>query len=140
MVLYAEDIMRKNGEMLDENVSALKASVVMSEKHNGYVIVGSNNIPKGIVTEWDFINKVVSKNLNPEKVKLKEIMTSPLTYVKPDTPMDRVADLMANKGIRRLLVIDNDKLTGIITSRDVLKYFREYVMDVVEIASKFGIR
>ena len=67
-------------------------------------------------------------------------MTSPLTYVKPDTPMDKVADLMANNGIRRLLVVDNGKLIGIITSRDILKYFRDYVMDVVEIASKFGIR
>ncbi len=140
MVLYAEDIMRKNKEILDGNTSALQASIIMSEKHNGYVIVGKDNVPEGIVTEWDFINKVVSKKIDPEKIKLKDIMTSPLTYVKPDTPMDKVADLMANNGIRRLLVVNNDKLVGIITSRDILKYFRDYVMDVVDIASKFGIR
>ncbi len=132
--------MRKNKEILDGNTSALQASIIMSEKHNGYVIVGSDNVPEGIVTEWDFINKVVSKKIDPEKIKLKDIMTSPLTYVKTDTPMDKVADLMANNGIRRLLVVNNDKLVGIITSRDILKYFRDYVMDVVDIASKFGIR
>ncbi len=132
--------MRKNKEILDGNTSALQASIIMSEKHNGYVIVGKDNVPEGIVTEWDFINKVVSKKIDPEKIKLKDIMTSPLTYVKPDTPMDKVADLMANNGIRRLLVVNNDKLVGIITSRDILKYFRDYVMDVVDIASKFGIR
>ena len=132
--------MRENKEILDGNISALQASIIMSEKHNGYVIVGNDNVPEGIVTEWDFINKVISKKIDPEKIKLKDIMTSPLTYVRPDTPMDKVADLMANNGIRRLLVVDNDKLIGIITSRDILKYFRDYVMDVVDIASKFGIR
>ncbi len=140
MVLYAEDIMRKNDEIMDGNISALNASIIMAEKHNGYVIVGDNNIPEGIVTEWDFINKVISKKIDPAKIKIKEIMAKPLIYVEMNTPMDKVADLMANKGIRRLLVINDNKLAGIITSRDILKYFRDYVMDVVEIASKFGIK
>ena len=67
-------------------------------------------------------------------------MTTPLTSVTSDTPMEKVANLMAKKGIRRLLVIDKGKISGIITSRDILKFFSEYVSNMVEIASKFGIR
>ena len=82
----------------------------------------------------------VSKNKNPAKVQLSEIMTAPLTSVPSDTPMEKIANLMAKNGIRRLLVIDDGELSGIITSRDILKFFSDYVSDMVEIASKFGIR
>ena len=75
------------------------------------------NYQVGIVTEWDYINKVLSQEADPSRVLLKEIMTAPLTSVTSDTPMEKVASLMAKKAIRRLLVIDNNKLSGIITSR-----------------------
>ena len=140
MVLYAEDIMRKDFQIVEGDINALEGSNIMAEKKQGFLIIGSGKIPEGIVTEWDFINKIVSKNQNPEKIPLREIMTTPLTSVPSDTPMEKVANLMAKKGIRRLLVIDEGKLSGIITSRDILKFFSDYVSDMVEIASKFGIR
>ncbi|WP_337861193.1 CBS domain-containing protein [Ferroplasma sp.] len=140
MVLYAEDIMRKNCQIVDGSISAFEGSRIMAEKQQGFVIIGKENVPEGIVTEWDFINKILSKKIDPSKITLKEIMTSPLTSVPSDTPMEKIANLMAGKGIRRLIVVDNNKLSGIITSRDILKFFSEYVSDMVEIASKFGIR
>ena len=59
MVLYAEDIMRKNCQIVDGNTSALEGSKMMAEKQQGYIIVGNENIPAGIVTEWDYINKIL---------------------------------------------------------------------------------
>ena len=140
MVLYAEDIMRKDCQVVDGNMNALAGSNIMAERQQGFLIIGTDKVPEGIVTEWDFINKIISKNKRPEDVNLKEIMTTPLTSVPSDTPMEKVANLMAKRGIRRLLVIDNGKISGIITSRDILKFFSDYVSDMVEIASKFGIR
>ncbi|AGO61761.1 CBS domain-containing protein [Ferroplasma acidarmanus] len=140
MVLYAEDIMRKNCQIINGNTSALEGSKHMAANREGYIIVGDGKIPEGIVTEWDYINKVLSLEADPSRVLLKDIMTAPLTSVTSDTPMEKVASLMAKKAIRRLLVIDNNKLSGIITSRDIIKFFNEYVEDMVEIASKFGTR
>jgi CBS domain-containing protein len=140
MVLYAEDIMKKNCHIIDGSISAFEGSRIMAEKQQGYVIIGTDNVPEGIATEWDFINKILSKGIDPRKITLKEIMTHPLTSVPSNTPMEKVANLMASKGIRRLLVVDNNKLSGIITSRDILKFFSDYVSDMVDIASKFGIR
>jgi CBS domain-containing protein len=140
MVLYAEDIMRKDCLIVSGDKSSLEGSKLMAERQQGYIIVGNNKIPEGIVTEWDYVNKIISKKVNPSSIPLREIMTTPLTSVPSDTPMEKVANLMAQKGIRRLLVIDDNKLSGIITSRDILKFFSEYVSDMVEIASKFGIR
>jgi len=132
--------MGKNCQIVSGDKSALEGSKLMAERQQGYIIVGNDKIPEGIVTEWDYINKIISKKVDPSSIPLKEIMTTPLTSVPSDTPMEKVANLMAKKGIRRLLVIDDNKLSGIITSRDILKFFSEYVSDMVEIASKFGIR
>ncbi len=140
MVLYAEDIMRKNIGIFDENLSASEGAKIMASEHTGFIIVGNNNIPIGIITEWDYVNKIVAKDIDPKDIKLKDIMVSPLTYVPPDTPMEKIARTMSEKSIRRLPVIDVNKLVGVITSRDVLKFFDDYVTTMVDIASKFGIR
>ena len=140
MVLYAEDIMRKNIRIFDENLSASEGARIMASNHTGFIIVGKNNVPEGIVTEWDYVNKVVAKDLDPKDIKLKSIMETPLTYVSPDTPMEKIAKIMSEHSIRRLPVIDVNKLAGVITSRDVIKFFNEYVTTMVDIASKFGIR
>lgn len=132
--------MHKDCDVIDTDITAYEASQIMSKNKVGYIITGNGGTPEGIATEWDFVNKIVAKKLDPSTVKLSEIVSSPLTSVPSDTPMEKIATLMAKKSIRRLLVIDNGKLSGVITSRDILKFFDEYVSDIVEIASKFGIR
>ena len=71
MVLYAEDIMRKDCQVVDGNMNALAGSNIMAERQQGFLIIGTNKVPEGIVTEWDFINKIISKNKRPEDVNLK---------------------------------------------------------------------
>ncbi|MEM0140084.1 MAG: CBS domain-containing protein [Ferroplasma sp.] len=139
MVLYGEDIMNTDCQIVDGNISAYEASLIMSENRNGYIIIGTGKTPSGIVTEWDFVNRVVSKKLDPESVKLKEIMSAPLKSVPSNTPIKKLVDLMAKNSIRRLLVIDDGELRGVITARDILKFFDDYVSNIVEIAAKFGI-
>ncbi|AAT43125.1 CBS domain-containing protein [Picrophilus oshimae] len=140
MVLYAEDIMHRDNRVYDPDTDCLTASKIMSDERHGYIIIGKNGKPEGIITEWDLINKVLARNINPEGIKLKDIMSTNLISVSSKTPMDRIADIMAINGIRRLLVIENGKFLGVITSRDILRFFHDYVKDVVDIASKFGIR
>ncbi len=140
MVLYAEDIMQKDNKVYDPRTDCLTASKIMASERHGYIIAGNDGKPVGIITEWDLINKVLAKGINPEDVKLGDIMSENLISVSAKTPMDKIADIMASNGIRRLLVIENGKFVGVITSRDILRFFHDYVKDVVDIASKFGIR
>ncbi len=104
--------------LMDE--SLLNASRRMLEYGVGSVVVMENGHPVGIVTEKDLVEKVISRNKVPSEVLLKDIMTSPLIVVNPHTSLREAAQLMLRKGIRRLPIVDNGKLVGIITDNDIL--------------------
>ncbi|MCL5782692.1 MAG: CBS domain-containing protein [Candidatus Thermoplasmatota archaeon] len=138
MVLYARDIMKEYTLMLSAETSAHEAAKIMSNDHVGFVIVQIDNKPHGVVTEWDFINKIIARDLDPRNVKLKDIMNTPLMSVDPKTPTDQVTVLMNKHGVRRLPVIENGKLIGVITSRDVLRIFKDYMDNLSDVIARFG--
>jgi CBS domain-containing protein len=138
MVLYARDIMKEYTFMMKEETTASQAAKIMSNDHVGFAIIERDGKPIGMVTEWDFVNKIVSKDLNPKEVLLKDIMNTPLMSVDPKTPTDQVTVLMSKKGVRRLPVIENGKLIGVITSRDVLRIFKDYMDNLSDVIARFG--
>ena len=138
MVLYARDIMKEYTSMMKEETTASQAAKIMSNDHVGFAIIERDGKPIGMVTEWDFVNKIVSKDLNPKEVLLKDIMNTPLMSVDPKTPTDQVTVLMSKKGVRRLPVIENGKLIGVITSRDVLRIFKDYMDNLSDVIARFG--
>ncbi|GGM74588.1 hypothetical protein GCM10007108_10670 [Thermogymnomonas acidicola] len=138
MVLYARDIMKKYTTMLPGDITALEAAKIMANDHVGFAIVHQNGELKGIVTEWDYVSKVVAKELDPSKVKLSEIMTQGVISATPDTPTDKITQIMSANNIRRLPIVENGKLVGVITSRDILRIFRDYMDNLSEIISRFG--
>ncbi|MEM0158586.1 MAG: CBS domain-containing protein [Thermoplasmataceae archaeon] len=138
MVLYARDIMREYTFMMREDTSVLEAAKVMSRDHVGFVIVERDGKPYGIVTEWDFVNRIVANGLDPKNVYLRDIMSAPLMAVSPKTPTDQVTVLMNKNGVRRLPVVENGKLIGVITSRDVLRIFKDYMDNLSDVIARFG--
>jgi len=86
----------------------------------GSIVVTEGGVPTGIVTERDMALKVLSKNRPAGEVKLKEIMSSPLVTVNAATSIDDAGKMMADKKIRRLLVLDDGEIIGIVTVRDLL--------------------
>ncbi|MCL4340588.1 MAG: CBS domain-containing protein [Candidatus Thermoplasmatota archaeon] len=138
MVLYAKDIMKEYKFMMGEDTTASQAAKVMSNDHVGFAIVQRDGKPIGIVTEWDFVNKIVARDLDPKAVKLSDIMNTPLMSVDPKTPTDQVTVLMSKNGVRRLPVVENGKLIGVITSRDVLRIFKDYMDNLSDVIARFG--
>ena len=128
MVLSAKDILEKNFISLSVTTSALEAARLMKSRHHGFVVVvGETGRPVGIVTEWDYMAKVVSEGKDASKLKLGDLMSTDIVWVKPDVDMDSLAQLMAEKGIRRILVIDQGRVIGVVTARVVLTRLREYI-------------
>src|SRR2546422_8901139 len=101
MVLIAKDIVEKDFLSLSRNTSALEAARQMKAKGNGFVIIASGGSPEGIVTEWDFLAKIMAEGKDPAGVKLGDIMTSNLVSVDGNEGIDQVAQIMTQKGIRR---------------------------------------
>ena len=88
----------------------------------GSVVVTENNTPVGIVTDRDFAIKVVAHAYNPT-TPVRKIMSSPLYSISPNESIRMIADFMYTRGIRKLPVIDNDIVIGIVTATDLVKQF-----------------
>jgi CBS domain-containing protein len=122
------DIMTKDLLIISENDTALKAAQLMSEKGVSSLIVLSDDQPIGIITERDFIKKVCLKELKLSAVKVGDMMSKIRTSASPDTSIDVAVQRMVNNRIRRLPIIDNGKLVGIITVTDLAKHLRTILL------------
>jgi IMP dehydrogenase len=128
MVLIAKDIVEKDFLSMAGETSCLEAAKKMKDQHHGFVVVVSKDgRPQGMVTEWDFLGKVLAENRDPSAVKLSDIMSPNLFTVKASEGIDNVAKMMADRGIRRVLVIENEKIIGAVTAKTILRRLEEYI-------------
>jgi len=126
MVENVDKIMTKKVVVCSPGASIMEAAKKMRDKVISSVVVVVNKKPVGIVTERDFTNKVVSENLDAKNNTVKEVMTSPVITIPPDTSIYYSDDYMNKKKFRRLPVVnENGELVGIITQRDLLNYFAQ---------------
>ncbi len=127
MVPVAKDVVEKDFISLQPDTSALEAARQMKAKRHGFAIIASPTGPVGIVTEWDYLSKIVAERKDASQVKLGEIMTRDLVGVDANDGLDQVAQLMAQRGIRRVLVLRNHQVIGLITASIMLSRLKEYI-------------
>lgn len=117
-----KDIMTKAVVSIDVAATITDAAKMMEDTKIGAIVVTENNTPVGIVTDRDFAIKVVAHAYNPT-TPVRMIMSSPLYSISPDESIRMIADFMYTRGIRKLPVIDNDKVIGIVTATDLVRQF-----------------
>ncbi len=118
------DIMTREVVNLDAGMTAIEvARLIVEHKIEGFPVTEEGKLV-GIVTGWDLLTKVLSKGLNPSKVKVKDFMTSSPITCTPEYSVLEAAKLMAKHGIKRIPVVENGKVVGIFTSYDVTLYRR----------------
>lgn len=107
---------------IGEDQGVVEAAKVMSKQGIGAVIVSSaDGQPVGIITERDLVFRVIARNMVPRELKVKEVMSSPLKVVDPDTPLEEAMRMMDRLNIRRLGVTYKGRLEGVITEKDILR-------------------
>lgn len=106
---------------ITSTAAIIDALVIMAEKEVGALLVIDEGQITGIISERDYARKVVLKGKNSSDNIVKDIMTRDVVYVSPDTTLEEVMALMLNKRIRHLPVLENEKLTGLISIGDVVK-------------------
>ena len=116
-MLSVRDLMTKEVTTIDRDKTVFDAAKLMSEKMLGCLVVMDGEAPVGIVTERDFVRKVVTKKL-PLDVEISEIMSKPLISIDPDSSIREAARVMLENKIRRLPVVEESKLIGIIVVSD----------------------
>ena len=131
--MLVRDVMSSPVVTMDEDSSSNLAAAAMDKNDLGCVIVTNKAGQSiGIITERDLVIRVLSKNLKPDTVKAKEIMTTPLVTVEPDATITEAARRMSRLDIRRLGVIYKGNLVGIITSKDVIGVMPELIEIIQE--------
>ena len=112
---------------IESHISVVEAAKEMRKIGRGFLIILKEGQPAGIVTEHDFVDKVIADELNPAKVSVEEIMSSPLITIDPDEDLVKASEIMKMNKIRRLPVVKEGIMYGVLTSRDISQRFVEYL-------------
>jgi CBS domain-containing protein len=120
--LKVGDVMVREVITVDGDSTVKEAVDIMNEFQIGSLIVLGKGRAAGIVTERDFLKRVVGEAGDVNKTKVKEIMTTPLVVVEPSMDLEEAVKLMFQKKIKKLVVIDANKLVGIVTLTDIARF------------------
>ena len=136
--MYVKEVMVQ--EVIKVRVDAtVKEAVEIINKHEiGCLIVTKNGETIGIMTERDVLKRVIPKSKNPEKTKVSEIMSTPLIVGGPDMYIEDAARLMFKKNIKKLPIMENGKLVGLLTLSDIARivHIQSLVKVIRELSEK----
>ncbi len=122
-------IMTRHVVTINSNRTALDAALLMKEKRISSLIVQDDeNESLGIITERDFVKRVCAQDKKSSEVLISELMSKIQTFAEPDTPVDVAVQRMINNRIRRLPVISDGHVIGIITVTDLAKELRRIML------------
>lgn len=116
-----KDIMTRRIISKDVSMSIHDVAKLMEEEGIGSVLVTEKGKAAGIVTERDLITKCIAKGLDPKKTTIEKIMSTPVVSVDEECFVTDAAKLMVSKMIRRLPIIDNGELKGMVTATDMIR-------------------
>lgn len=122
------DIMIHNVITINHDKTAKDVALLLAEKNISSLVVIKDDNPIGLVTERDLARKICTTDKKSLDVPLTEIMSYKFRWVEPITPIEDAVQKMLNNNIRRLLVLDNGKLVGIITETDLAKHLRSKLL------------
>jgi len=119
-------LVNKKLEVIDHEESLRTAAQRMRDREIGSLIVTKNGVGIGIISETDVTRRAVAEGLNPDQTRVAIIMSSPIISTEITETPERANDLMKERRIRHLGITEGGKLIGIISVRDLLKYFKVY--------------
>src|SRR3989440_11993673 len=121
------EIMTAKPVTIAAGATAAEAAKIMRDKDIGSLVVVDRGNPTGIVTERDLVTKVAASDLQPSRVLVRDIMTSPVVVVHPHEEVAEAAKLMSQRKIRRLPVVQEGKLVGMITENDIIRVWPQLI-------------
>lgn len=134
--LKVEDVMVKEVITLDENSTVKEAADIMNKFEIGCLIAVRKGKAIGIITERDLLKRVVAEAKDATKTKVKDIMSSPLVVVEPNTDLEEAVKLMFQMKIKKLPVVDGKRLVGLITLTDIARFQPQMIKILKQLAKR----
>ena len=120
-MVLVRDVMTKNPRVVRRDTSVQEVVATMNKFDISSVIVVQEERPVGIITHKDIMSKIVQLRIPPDVVTAREVMSTPVVTISEDVSIDEAVRLMAKKNVKKLPVVTDHKLVGIITSLDLLR-------------------
>lgn len=114
------------------SITAFQALEVMRDMNVGGLLIMEQDELVGIFTERDYARKVILKGKTSKEMQVSELMTPDPITVSPDTTIEDCMSLMTNKFIRHLPVVEDDKVVGVISIGDVVRFIIEEQRFIIE--------
>jgi len=133
MVLQSGAILRPLAVMMSRDMRTIgpdatlaEAAGLMRDARVGALLVSGQGAYLGVVTETDLVRKAMAGGLDLTHERIRRVMSSPLITIEIDRSAHEASDLMAEKGIRHLAITQDGQVVGIISVRDLLRYFKNW--------------
>ncbi len=122
------DIMEKNVVTIEHDKTTLDAARLISEKDVSFLVIMKNDTPVGVLSESDFVKRLAANDKKASDVIVSEIMSSNFRWVEPKTELEDAIQKMVNSNVRRLVILDDNKLAGVITQTDLTGFLRDKLL------------
>ena len=119
-IVLVRDVMSKDVRVVRPDTSIKEVVATMNKFDIGSIIVVQGDRPVGIITERDILRRLVEPCLAPETLTARQVMTSPVLTISETASIEEAAKLMAKKRVKRLPVMNDGKLVGIVTFTDIV--------------------
>jgi len=120
-IVLVRDVMTKNPRVVRRDTSVQEVVATMNKFDISSLIVVQEERPVGIITHKDIVSKIVQPRIPPDAVTAREIMATPIFTIDENASIEEAARLMARKNIKKLPVVSDGRLVGIITSMDLVR-------------------
>ncbi|OGO83381.1 MAG: CBS domain-containing protein [Clostridiales bacterium GWC2_40_7] len=117
--MKVKDIMTKNVAYINPDSSVTEAAQLMQKHNVGSIPVCDKNGVIGLITDRDIVVRNVAHGTDPHSTPVKNVMTSQVTTVTPEMDIEQVSGIMSKNQIRRIPVVDNNMLVGIVALGDL---------------------
>jgi len=119
--IQVQEIMSRKPRTGMPDMTVQQAAKAMSSARVGSLVILNEGAPVGILTERDFVNKIVAEGKDPKKVIVKDVMSYPLRTIGPEEKVTDAAKQMSKLRVRRLPVVEGGRLVGMLTENDILR-------------------
>ena len=123
----ARDIMNAGATCIGEDQTLMQAAQMMRDMNVGSLpICGNDKKLHGIITDRDIVVKCLAEGMDPNTCTAGELAQGRITWVDADTDMAQIVEMMGSKQVKRLPVIDDHQLVGMISESDLAKHLDEH--------------
>ena len=136
VTLKVEDVMVKEVVTIDDGVTVKEAADVMNKFEIGCLIAIRKGKAMGILTERDILKRIVAGGKDAVRVRVKDVMTSPLVVAEPTMDLGEAVKLMFQMKIKKLPVVNGKRIVGLVSLTDIARFQPQVMSILKQLAAK----